>query len=410
MLPLTLPYSSPLADDLAFVLRDSEPLWHELDGAHVLITGGTGFVGCWLLEAALWAREQFHLDLRIDVLARHPERLAAVAPHLAAAPGLRLVRGDIRHGDLPASAASAIAAGGKAVGIDHRAHYTHVIHAATETNVALDNPPPLAAFDASVMGTRHVLDLCQREAVAHFLLISSGAVYGRSHTLQRPVHEDDPLAPVRGDLTGAYALGKAAAEFLALAAGHEGGFAAVAARCFSFIGPYQPFGSGFAAGNFIRDALEARSILIKGDGTPLRSYLYGADMAHWLWTMLLRGRHGEIYNVGADQPVSIGELASHIAREVAAVLPLAEQPVVIAGKPTGQPAERFVPDVRRAHERLGLALVTPLDRAIRQTALWASTSTIEPAPLTNPKAPAAAGAICIPADTVRVRDELIERS
>jgi nucleoside-diphosphate-sugar epimerase len=416
----TLPYASPLADDLAFVLKDSASLWRELDGARILITGGTGFVGCWLLEAALWAREQFRVDLRIDVLARHPERLAGIAPHLAAAPGIRLVRGDIRNGDLPDGAASVIAASGE-TGLhdgcpgdqlrDHRFdHYTHVIHAATETNVALDNPPPLAAFDASVTGTRHVLDLCEREAVSRFLLISSGAVYGRSHAMQRPVHEDDPLAPVRGDLAGAYALGKAAAEFLAIAAGNASGFAAVAARCFSFVGPYQPFGSGFAAGNFIRDALESRSILIKGDGTPLRAYLYGADMAYWLWTMLLRGAHGEIYNVGGDQPVSMGELASRIAREVAAAVPVTEHPVVIAGRPTGQPAELFVPDVRRAHERLGLAVVTPLDRAIRRTALWASTPVADPAPLTDPKAPAASGAIRTAASTARVRDELTERS
>lgn len=420
----TLPYASPLADDLAFVLKDSKPLWHELDGAHVLVTGGTGFVGCWLLEAALWAREQFRMDLRIDVLARHPERLAGIAPHLATAPGIRLVRGDIRNADLPAGAASVIAAGGEAghhggnlgARLDERRvgqrgdRYTHVIHAATETNVKLDNPAPLAAFDASVTGTRHVLNLCERDAVRHFLLVSSGAVYGRSHGMQRPVHEDDPITPVRGDLAGAYALGKATAEFLAIAAGNASGFAAVAARCFSFVGPYQPFNSGFAVGNFIRDALESKSIMIKGDGTPLRSYLYGADMAHWLWTMLVRGAHGEIYNVGADQPVSIGELAAQVAREVAAVVPVTKRPVVIAGRPTGQRAELFVPDVRRAHERLGLTVVTPLDRAIRQTALWASTTATNPAPSTDLEEPAASSmsvATRTCASTAKVRDELL---
>ncbi|PTB18086.1 epimerase [Trinickia symbiotica] len=363
-------YSSPLTDDVAPVLRDSEPLWRLLDGAYVLITGGTGFVGCWLLETALWARSRFGIELRIDIVARRPERLTAVAPHLAANPAVGLVRGDIRSGDLPRSAGYV----GKPHGTDDRrdGNYTHVIHAATETNVALDNPPPLAAFDASVTGTRHVLDLCDREAVQRFLLISSGAVYGRGHDFGRPLRETDPLAGVRGDLAGAYALGKAAAEFLAMASGTAQGFTAVVARCFSFIGPYQPFDSGFAVANFIRDALAGKPILIKGDGTPMRSYLYGADMALWLWTILLRGQHGEIFNVGSDRPMSIGDLARRIAHEVAAALPVREHPVVVAGAPTGRPPEMFVPDVDLARTRLGLEVLTPLDVAIRRTAHWAT--------------------------------------
>lgn len=365
----THPYVSPLADDLVAVLGDSEPLWRELDGARVLITGGTGFVGCWLLEAALWARARYRVDFRIDVLARRPERLATIAPHLAADPAIRLVRGDIRNGDLQLGSEHAINGSRDFCG----GPYTHVIHAATETNVALDNPAPLAAFDASVAGTRHILDLCEHHAARRFLLISSGAVYGRTHALDRPLTETDPLAGVRGDLAGAYALGKAAAEFLAMASGAAQGFTAVAARCFSFVGPYQPFDSGFAAGNFIGDALEGKPILIKGDGTPMRSYLYGADMALWLWTIMLRGEHGEIFNVGSDQPISIGELAYQISREVAAAASLHACPVVIGGQPTGKRPEFFTPDVERARSRFGLKVVTPLDVAIRRTADWAST-------------------------------------
>jgi dTDP-glucose 4,6-dehydratase len=365
-------YASPLADDLAAVLDGSESLWRELDGAHVLITGGTGFVGCWLLEAALWARARYGVDFRIDILARRPQRLAEVAPHLAAARLVRLVRGDIRSGDLPRDARHAGAAVDAADA--RQLAYTHVIHAATETNVALDNPPPLAAFDASVAGTRHVLNLCERNAVQRFLLISSGAVYGRTHAHGRPLTETDPLAGVRGDLAGAYALGKAAAEFLAIASGAAQGFTAVAARCFSFIGPYQPFDSGFAAGNFIGNALEGKEILIKGDGTPLRSYLYGADMALWLWTMLLRGQHGDIFNVGSDRPISIGELATRIAHEVAAAARVPECPVTIAGQPTGARAESFTPDIERARTRFGLQVSTPLDLAIRRTARWGITA------------------------------------
>lgn len=54
----------------------------------------------------------------------------------------------------------------------------------------------------------------------------------------------------------------------------------------------------FAIGNFIKDAMENRDIIIKGDGRPLRSYLYTADLVIWLLTMLLKSENKSIYNVG----------------------------------------------------------------------------------------------------------------
>jgi len=122
----------------------------------------------------------------------------------------------------------------------------------------------------------------------------------------------------------------------------------------------------FAIGNFVRDALAGGPIRIAGDGTPRRSYLYPADLAIWLWTILLKGQPARPYNVGSDQDISIGQLAHCVADNGApgAAVEIAQSP-----KP-GVPPARYVPCVDRARKELGLEVRIPLDEAIRRMFDW----------------------------------------
>ncbi|HEX6464822.1 MAG TPA: hypothetical protein VFZ98_10225, partial [Vicinamibacterales bacterium] len=119
-------------------------------------------------------------------------------------------------------------------------------------------------------------------------------------------------------------------------------------------------------GNFLRDKLAGRPIQVNGDGTPLRSYLYAADLSVWLWTILFRGVPLRPYNVGSPDPISVGELANLVAD--------AGEPhvsVKIAGRP--QPAQakaRYVPDVSRARDELGLEVTVGIEEAIQRTLAW----------------------------------------
>ena len=138
------------------------------------------------------------------------------------------------------------------------------------------------------------------------------------------------------------------------------------ARCFAFVGPHLPLDTGFAAGNFIRDALRGGPIQVKGDGTPRRSYLYAADLAAWLWTILVEGRPGRAYNVGSDADLSIRELADEVRKVVA---PQAD--VTVAKQPEpGKLAERYVPDITRARTDLRLGVWISLQDAIARTVAW----------------------------------------
>jgi nucleoside-diphosphate-sugar epimerase len=106
---------------------------------------------------------------------------------------------------------------------------------------------------------------------------------------------------------------------------------------------------------------------VGGDGTPFRSYLYGADLATWLWTLLARGQPARAYNVGSERAISIAELARLVARVLGVT-----RGVEVAGTPVaGRPAERYVPSTRRAREELGLDEGWTLEEAVERMAAFA---------------------------------------
>ncbi len=330
--------------DLDHVLAHTESLWREMAGASLFITGGTGFFGLWLLESLAWANERLKVDVRATVLSRDPAAFSRRAPHLAGCGAMTIHAGDVRDFDFPST------------------RFTHVIHAAFDSGRAIADP--LAAFDTLTAGTRRVLEFAAMQPLQRMLFVSSGAVYGPQPKSLDYLAEScpggpDPLAPA-----SAYAEGKRVGEFLCgLAAGN--GLPVSIARCFAFMGPGLPTDGHFAAGNFLRDAHMGREIVVQGDGTPLRSYLHAADLAVWLWTVLLRGKPGRAYNVGSDQAISIGDLA----RLIAAQSP--HRPTVrVLGKNDGGPPERYVPDIGRARSELGLEPRISLEQGIRRTLGW----------------------------------------
>ena len=339
---------NPLASDLDHILAHTVDVWDELRGCRLFITGGTGFFGSWLLESLLWANDRMRLGLRATVLTRDPARFTKKAPHLAMDQAVDLLAGDMGSFTFP----------------DDRVDY--VVHAATEPVGQPGTYDPVVKFDADLQGTRRILDLARERGARRLLFTSSGAVYGQQPPGVARIPEEYVGAPDPADPWTAYGQSKRVSEFLCGSAAAAGGPEIVIARCFAFAGPYLPLDSNYAFGNFIRDALAGGPVVVASDGTAIRSYLYAADLAIWLWTLLLNGRSPRIYNVGSDVSVSIGSLARAIARVVS---PGAA--VEVRGRlPTGDPARRYVPSIHRARSELGLTPLVPLAQAIERTAAW----------------------------------------
>jgi dTDP-glucose 4,6-dehydratase len=337
---------NPLTHDLNYILTHTQDLWEELRGQRIFITGGTGFFGCWLLESLVWANDKLGLNLSACVLTRNPDIFRKKVLHLASHPAITFHPGDVRTFEFP------------------EGDFAYIIHGATEASAKLNQEDPLLMFDTIIEGTRHTLEFAKFCQAKKFLLTSSGAVYGKQPPEITHVSEDYLGSP---DLTNpgyAYAEGKRAAEMLCTLYAKQYGLEAKIARCFAFVGPYLPLDTHFAIGNFIRDGLKGGPILVNGDGTPYRSYLYAADLVIWLWTILLKGKSCYPYNVGSDKDLTIADLAKVVASifESKVDVTIAKEPIF------GKSVERYVPSVDRAFSELQLQPLISLRDSIMRTA------------------------------------------
>jgi dTDP-glucose 4,6-dehydratase len=360
---MTAVLNDQASPDIEHVLQHTADAWPMLAGWRLFITGGTGFFGCWILKTLLAANHKLGLGIEATVLSRDPAAFARRTPDLATAPGIRWVKGSAID-FTPESVARALGVGGDGLAFDA------VCHLATESDNARTLANPAAAIETIAGSTRRALEFASAVGTRRFLFTSSGSVYGRQPPELEKMTEDFPGSSEPTHLNTAYAIsGKAkrAAEDLCAAFQQEQEMEVVIARCFAFAGPHLPLNGKFAFGNFVADALARRDIVIKGDGTPVRSYLYAADLAIWLWTLLARGAAGRTYNVGSEHPISIRELAETVSR----LLAPANRVCVMQAPNSVVSAERYVPDTRRAREELGLAERISLEEAVLRTAAWA---------------------------------------
>jgi len=340
-----MPYNQLLKEDLHHVFINTIDLWSFLDNKSIFITGGTGFIGCWLLESLLYVIERKKKDIKVTILTRNHETFKLKVPHLANDPYLKFIEGDIRDFEYPSG------------------DFDYIIHAATDSSTGLDKTNPLLMFDTIVQGTRRTLDFAAQKEVSKFLFISSGAVYGKQPTDITHITEDYIGAPDLNDPRSVYGEGKRSAELLCALYSKKFGIETMIARCFAFVGPYLPLNIHFAIGNFINDGLKGAPIYVKGDGTPIRSYLYAADLVIWLWTILLKGKSIFPYNVGSSSEINIQSLA-----EITSSHFKLKQDIIISKRLViGKQPERYVPSIKRAEKELHLRQIIDLHDSIEKT-------------------------------------------
>jgi nucleoside-diphosphate-sugar epimerase len=337
-----------VSHDIEAVLSGRIDLLQPLAGAKIFITGGTGFLGTWMLEliAVLNARHKF--NTQVTVFSRSAPDFARRHKHLGARNEFHFVEGDIRYlTDLP-----------------HETDY--ILHAAALTDRRLFASTPTAVGEVNGMGAIRLLRAANRlEYLKKIILVSSGLVYGPQPLNVERISENFSGGFAPGNSNAIYAESKRFAESFAAAAVSEAKLPLVVTRPFAFIGPYQSLELPWAVTDFVRDSLAGRPIKIMGDGATIRSLMYASDYAFWTLAALARGEARSVFNIGSPEPVDLLSLARMITQHFS-------PPPEILTKvgQSGHETTRLVPCVDKARKELGVELTVPLAEAIRKTINW----------------------------------------
>lgn len=327
----------------------------KLGNAHILLTGGTGFLGSWILVSFAALRE-LGLPIELTVLSRDPSKFLKNNPSFGTIPGLVFRKGDVLDATIPFS-------------------ITHILHFATAGAKPLHGETDEEVRSRVVEGTRHMLSEAKRIGAARLLLASSGAVYGKSpNGDEAPGYSDRAIESIlhRDARLSVFGAAKREAEELCRKQAATREIETIIARGFTFGGPLFPVDGPYAISTFMSSILNGRPLQVQ---TPsaVRSFLDGRDLAVVLWKLLANGKTGEAYNVGSDESVSMTELAD-LLRAVAWKLSLGI-PEIRLMTPTysgsTRPADIYRPSLTKLTAELGWRPTISLRESLRAHVQWA---------------------------------------
>ena len=349
--------------DLTYIREQLDTEMPRLSGSRLLITGGAGFLGYYMVQAVLrqndeGGREPVELTILDNFMRGTPPWIARISER----PDVKLLTHDIRQ-PLP----------------DSLGQLDFIVHAAGIASPHVYRRHPLETMDANVNGLRYLLDEAARQTaeghqISGFLFYSSSEIYGDPHPDAIPTPES-----YRGNVSctgprACYDESKRYGETLAVTFADQHALPIAIARPFNNYGPGMKVNDGRVIADFCRAVIEGRDITMFSDGSPRRTFCYVADAVIGYYKILTRGLPGESYNIGSDGPeISMAELARLVAEAGRTLFDY--QGEVVLGKSndaeymTDNPNRRC-PDLTKARTELNYEPEVDLLEGIRRTLIW----------------------------------------
>jgi UDP-glucuronate decarboxylase len=353
-----------LRQDLDYICGNLTEEFGRMAGKRLLITGGAGFLGYYLVHAALHfnatvGRQQpIHVTVWDSFIRGAPAWLTS----LKGTPNLVLEQRDLIQ-PLP----------------QPMPDFQWIIHAAGIASPPFYRKHPIKTIDANINGLRNLLDYSVAQAdkgkpVEGFLFYSSSEIYGDPEPQWIPTPEHyRGLVSCTGP-RACYDESKRFGETLCVVFAQQHGVPTKMARPFNNYGPGLKITDKRVLPDFAREIFAGRDLVMYSDGKPTRTFCYSADSITGYYKVLVKGHNGEPYNVGTEQPeISMAELAQKVIATASSLFgyggKLVHKPNPEADYLVDNPNRRC-PNIEKARSHLGYNPTIGIDEGLRRSFIW----------------------------------------
>jgi len=308
----------------------------------LLVTGGAGFIGSNFVRMALTDKfPDFNVEqltvLDLLTYAGDEENLKPVASDKR----YKFVKGDIRDLELAKKLMQ---------------DADRVVHFAAESHVDRSIEGGSEFVSTNVMGTQVLLDAARSSDIKRFVHVSTDEVYGSISEGSWP--EDHPLLP-----NSPYSASKAGSDLLVRAYNRTHKLDTVITRCSNNYGQYQFPEKVMPL--FITNIIEGKKVPLYGNGLNVRDWLHVDDHCRGIALALIKGRAGEVYNIGGGTELTNVELTHKILKAMG------------VGEEFIQPVEdrkghdlRYSVDISKINKELGYSPQVNFEEGLEQTINW----------------------------------------
>ena len=313
-----------------------------------LITGGTGFIGKWLVATLSQLDSENNFNIKIYILTRNKKLFIDKFRESLPKKNIHFIESDIRSLNNLEN-----------FDID----FDYIILGANDATYDFSlNSETLSK--TLINGTFNLFKTFVTTKTKSIIHLSSGAVYGDISKYKNGARETDHSLMDINNIGSMYGLSKALVESILNQFGDQNNIDIINARCFAFVGPYLPLDKHFAIGNFINDCINSRPILVNGNGSPIRSYMYASDMARAILLCLVQKKSMAI-NIGSDEKISIKNLAEIVSKT------LKNPQIIVKEKPSTHPekANYYLPNTTLL-KSLGFRESYTLENSVKRTYMF----------------------------------------
>lgn len=351
-----------VSEDLAYLVDTLDGVFSAYAGGRLLITGGAGFLGYYMVQAPLAWNDRADIPIEVVVVDNYKRGIPDWLRPLSERPDMTLLEHDMRD-PLP----------------EGLGRFDAIVHAAGIASPHVYRKYPIETMDANINGLRSLLDHVAESTTpggsgGDFLFYSSSEIYGDPPPEAIPTPET-----FRGyvSCTGpraCYDESKRYGETLCVNFTRARGVRTTIARPFNNYGPGMKINDGRVIADFCRSVIEGEDIVLFSDGSPTRTFCYVADAVAGYYLVLAKGVSGEPYNIGSPGPeISMADLARLVrdqGRDLFGYTGKVELGEASEADYLVDNPNRRRPDITKAESDIGYRPTHDLSEGVRRTLLW----------------------------------------